>query len=51
MRYNLLVSTDAATVHQCKRHGFEIDATLPEAFRHARRGFVDAFVTFKRRES
>jgi ribosomal protein S18 acetylase RimI-like enzyme len=48
MQYNLVVSTNVAAVHLWKRHGFEIVGTLPEAFRHPRSGFVDAFVMFKR---
>jgi len=34
-----------------KRHGFEVIGTLPEAFRHKRLGFVDAFVMYKQLET
>ena len=48
MQYNLVVSTNQAAVHLWERHGFDIVGTLPEAFRHPRLGFADAFVMFKR---
>lgn len=47
MQYNLVVATNEAAVRLWKRHGFEIVGTLPGAFRHPRRGFVDAFVMYK----
>jgi ribosomal protein S18 acetylase RimI-like enzyme len=48
MQYNLVVSTNQAAVHLWERDGFDIVGTLPEAFRHPRLGFADAFVMFKR---
>ena len=50
MQYNLVVSTNEGAVRLWKRHGFEIIGTLPEAFQHARLGFVDAFVMYKQLE-
>ena len=50
MQYNLVVSTNEGAVRLWKRHGFEIIGTLPRAFRHARLGFVDAFVMYKQLE-
>ena len=47
MQYNLVVSTNEDAVHLWKKLGFEIVGTLPKAFRHARLGFVDAFVMYK----
>ena len=48
MQYNLVVSTNERAVRLWKKHGFEIIGTLPEAFRHARLGLVDAFVMYKK---
>lgn len=47
MQFNLVVSTNARAVRLWQQLGFAIVGTLPGAFRHARLGYVDAFVMFK----
>lgn len=47
MQYNLVVSTNEGAVRLWQKHGFEIVGTLPQAFRHPRFGFVDAYVMHK----
>lgn len=47
MQYNCVVSSNEAAVHLWKKHGFDIVGTLPQAFRHARLGYVDALVMYK----
>lgn len=47
MQYNLVVSTNEDAVYLWKKHDFEIIGTLPKAFRHARFGYVDAYVMYK----
>ena len=47
MQYNLVASTNEGAVRLWKRQGFDVVGTLPQAFRHARHGFVDAFVMYK----
>jgi ribosomal protein S18 acetylase RimI-like enzyme len=47
MQYNLVVSTNEVAVKLWNAHGFETAGTLPQAFRHPRHGFVDAFVMYK----
>ena len=47
MQFNFVVSTDDAAVRLWRGVGFEIVGTLPGAFHHARRGFVDAYVMFR----
>jgi L-amino acid N-acyltransferase YncA len=44
MQFNLVVSTNTAGIRCWKRNGFRIVGTLPGAFRHIQRGYVDAFV-------
>lgn len=44
MQFNFVVSTNRAAVALYERHGFRIVGTLPEAFLHARLGYVDAYV-------
>lgn len=51
MQYNLVVSTNRGAVQLWKKHGFAVVGTLPEAFRHPRLGFVDAFVMYKQLET
>jgi L-amino acid N-acyltransferase YncA len=47
MQFNFVVSTNEAAVRLWQQLGFEIIGTLPEAFRHSQRGFVDAYVMFQ----
>ena len=47
MQYNLVVKTNAASVHLWQKMGFAIVGTLPGAFNHAEHGYVDAYVMYK----
>ncbi len=46
MQFNFVVSTNEPAVRLWQQLGFKIVGTLPGAFRHAQRGFVDAYVMF-----
>jgi len=47
MQFNLVVSTNTRAVGLWQKLGFRIIGTIPEAYRHARLGFVDAHVMHK----
>lgn len=47
MQFNLVVATNTGAVRLWQKLGFAIVGTLPGAFRHAQRGYVDAHVMFK----
>ena len=47
MQFNFVVSTNEPAVELWKRLGFTIVGTLPGAFRHRTRGFVDVYVLFR----
>jgi ribosomal protein S18 acetylase RimI-like enzyme len=47
MQFNFVISTNESAVHLWKQLGFRIIGTLPGAFRHARKGLVDAYVMFR----
>jgi L-amino acid N-acyltransferase YncA len=47
MQFNFVVSTNAPAVRLWQQLGFAIVGTLPGAFRHPQRGFVDAYVMFR----
>lgn len=47
MQYNLVVATNEGAIRLWKRHGFDEIGILPNAFRHARLGYVDALVMYK----
>lgn len=47
MQFNFVISTNEAAVHLWHQLGFRIVGTLPDAFRHATKGFVDAYVMFR----
>jgi L-amino acid N-acyltransferase YncA len=47
MQFNFVISTNESAVHLWQALGFRIVGTLPGAFRHARKGFVDAYVMFR----
>jgi L-amino acid N-acyltransferase YncA len=47
MQFNFVVSTNEPAVRLWQQLGFDIIGTLPGAFRHSRKGFVDAYVMFR----
>ena len=47
MQFNYVVSTNESAVHLWRDLGFKIVGTLPGAFRHPAKGFVDVFVMFR----
>jgi L-amino acid N-acyltransferase YncA len=47
MQFNFVVSTNESAVHLWKEFGFKIVGTLPAAFRHPARGYVDVYVMFR----
>jgi L-amino acid N-acyltransferase YncA len=47
MQFNFVVSTNEEAVRLWKQLGFEIVGTLPGAFRHPRKGYVDVYVMFR----
>jgi len=48
MQFNAVVETHTAAVHLWQSLGFEILATVPEAFDHSRHGLVGLHVMFLR---
>jgi L-amino acid N-acyltransferase YncA len=47
MQFNLVVTTNTGAIKLWQDLGFSIVGTLPIAFRHKKRGLVDAFVIYK----
>jgi L-amino acid N-acyltransferase YncA len=47
MQFNFVISTNESAVRLWQQLGFKIVGTLPDAFRHSRKGFVDAYVMFR----
>jgi ribosomal protein S18 acetylase RimI-like enzyme len=47
MQFNLVVSTNEPAVALWKKLGFDIIATVPEAFNHRTLGLVDAYVMYR----
>jgi ribosomal protein S18 acetylase RimI-like enzyme len=47
MQFNLVAASNEGAVRLWRKLGFEIVGTVPEAFRHPRLGFVDAYVMYK----
>lgn len=48
IQFNFVVSTNTVAVKLWQSIGFEIIATIPQAFNHEALGYVDAFVMFKK---
>jgi L-amino acid N-acyltransferase YncA len=46
MQFNFVVSTNTPAIHLWKQLGFKIVGTLPGAFRHPEKGYVDVYVMF-----
>jgi len=47
MQFNFVVSTNTPAIHLWQQLGFDIVGTLPEAFRHPEKGFVDVYVMYR----
>jgi ribosomal protein S18 acetylase RimI-like enzyme len=47
MQFNFVVSSNEAAIRLWQRLGFEIVGMLPGAFRHATKGYVDAYVMYR----
>ena len=47
MQFNFVVSTNEAAIRLWKRLGFNIVGTLPGAFRHPEKGYVDVYIMFR----
>jgi L-amino acid N-acyltransferase YncA len=47
IQFNFVVSTNTRAIHLWKQLGFKIVGTLPGAFRHPEKGYVDVYVMFR----
>jgi L-amino acid N-acyltransferase YncA len=47
MQFNFVVSTNTSAIHLWKRLDFKIVGTLPGAFRHPEKGYVDVYIMFR----
>jgi ribosomal protein S18 acetylase RimI-like enzyme len=47
MQFNFVVTTNEGAVRLWQKHGFAIAGRIPNAFRHARLGLVDALVMYR----
>ncbi|HEU5247096.1 MAG TPA: GNAT family N-acetyltransferase [Candidatus Udaeobacter sp.] len=47
MQFNFVVSTNESAVRLWEDLGFKIVGTLPSAFRHPEKGYVDVYVMFR----
>lgn len=47
MQFNFVISTNAPAIHLWEQLGFEIVGTLPGAFHHAEKGYVDVYVMYR----
>jgi len=48
MQFNFVVSTNELALRLWRKLGFEVVGTLPGAFHHPQRGYVDAYVMFRK---
>ena len=47
MQFNYVISTNAAAIQLWQDLGFEIVGTLPDAFDHPEKGYVDVYVMYR----
>jgi ribosomal protein S18 acetylase RimI-like enzyme len=47
MQFNYVISTNAAAIQLWQDLGFEIVGTLPDAFHHPEKGYVDVYVMYR----
>ena len=48
MQFNAVVSTNKAAIHLWKSLGFSTIGCIPEGYQHAEKGYVDAFIMYKK---
>jgi ribosomal protein S18 acetylase RimI-like enzyme len=47
MQFNYVISTNTAAIHLWQDLGFDIVGTLPNAFHHPEKGYVDVYVMYR----
>jgi L-amino acid N-acyltransferase YncA len=47
MQFNFVVSTNESAIYLWQDLGFKIVGTLPQAFRHPQKGYVDVYVMYR----
>jgi len=47
VQFNFVVSTNESAIRLWKQLGFKIVGTLPDAFRHPEKGYVDVYVMYR----
>jgi L-amino acid N-acyltransferase YncA len=47
MQFNFVVSTNQSAIHLWQKLGFKIVGTLPSAFRHSEKGYIDVYVMYR----
>ena len=47
MQFNFVISTNTAAIRLWQELGFKTVGTLPGAFRHAKKGYVDVYVMYR----
>jgi ribosomal protein S18 acetylase RimI-like enzyme len=47
MQFNYVISTNTAAIRLWQDLGFEIVGTLPAAFRHPKKGYVEVYVMYR----
>ena len=47
MQFNFVISTNTRAIHLWNQLGFKIVGTLPGAFRHPEKGYVDVYVMYR----
>ncbi len=47
MQFNFVISSNTSAIHLWHQLGFKIVGSLPAAFRHPEKGYVDVYVMFR----
>lgn len=48
IQFNLVVSSNESAIRLWKKFGFTIIGTTPNGFKHAKLGFIDTFIMYKK---
>ena len=48
IQFNMIVSTNIPAVRLWEKMGFEIVGTIPDAFNHSAKGYIDAYVMYRK---
>jgi len=48
IQFNMIVKTNTAAIQLWEKMGFKIVGTVPDSFNHLTKGYIDAYIMYKK---